>query len=122
MREAGYALKAFKLVDQFPHTAHVEAVSLLEFDPFAASSGRNGRNCHSMSAQSNPSGETVILDAERIERCIQRIARQILEDHHTAPLIAITAIDGQGTVMARRLVDALEAITQTPRSGIHRVP
>ena len=70
-----------------------------------------------MSVQSNPSGETVILDAERIERCIQRIARQILEDHHTAPLIAITAIDGQGTVMARRLVDALEAITQTPVRG-----
>ena len=32
LREAGYVLKAFKLVDQFPHTAHVEAVSLLEFD------------------------------------------------------------------------------------------
>ena len=32
LREAGYALKAFKLVDQFPHTAHVEAVALLEFD------------------------------------------------------------------------------------------
>ena len=32
LREAGYALQAFKLVDQFPHTAHVEAVSLLEFD------------------------------------------------------------------------------------------
>jgi len=33
LREAGYALLAFKLVDQFPHTAHVEAVALLEFDP-----------------------------------------------------------------------------------------
>ena len=70
-----------------------------------------------MSAHSTPSGETVILDAERIERCIQRIARQILEDHHAAPLIAITAIDGQGTVMARRIVDALEAISQTPVQG-----
>lgn len=55
--------------------------------------------------------EAVILDAQRIERCIQRIARQILEDHHTAPLIAIAAIDGQGTVMAKRLVDALDAIS-----------
>ena len=67
-----------------------------------------------MSAQST-SGETVILDAERIERCIQRIARQILEDHH-APLIAITAIDSPGTVI-RRIVDALEAISQTPVQG-----
>lgn len=33
LREAGYPMKAFKLVDQFPHTAHVEAVALLEFDP-----------------------------------------------------------------------------------------
>lgn len=32
LREAGYVLKAFKLVDQFPHTAHVESVALLEFD------------------------------------------------------------------------------------------
>ena len=53
-----------------------------------------------------PTQEAVILDAQRIERCIQRIARQILEDHHAAPLIAIAAIDGQGTVMARRIVDA----------------
>ena len=33
LREAGYELKRFKLVDQFPHTAHVESVALLEFDP-----------------------------------------------------------------------------------------
>jgi 23S rRNA (uracil1939-C5)-methyltransferase len=32
LREAGYQMKAFKLADQFPHTAHVEAVALLEFD------------------------------------------------------------------------------------------
>ena len=70
-----------------------------------------------MNAQSTPSGEAVILDAQRIERCIQRIARQILEDHHAAPRIAITAIDGQGTVMARRLVDALEGISEVPVLG-----
>ena len=35
LREAGYGLEAFKLVDQFPHTAHVEAVALLEFNPDA---------------------------------------------------------------------------------------
>ena len=28
LREQGYALKSLKLVDQFPHTAHVEAVAL----------------------------------------------------------------------------------------------
>jgi len=33
LREAGYGLMAFKLVDQFPHTAHVEAVARLEFNP-----------------------------------------------------------------------------------------
>lgn len=32
LRDAGYALRTFKLVDQFPHTAHIEAVALLEFD------------------------------------------------------------------------------------------
>lgn len=32
LRDAGYGMKAFKLVDQFPHTAHIEAVALLEFD------------------------------------------------------------------------------------------
>lgn len=30
LAEAGYALKKFSLVDQFPHTAHVESVVLLE--------------------------------------------------------------------------------------------
>lgn len=33
LREAGYALLGFKLVDQFPHTSHIEAVSLLELMP-----------------------------------------------------------------------------------------
>jgi tRNA/tmRNA/rRNA uracil-C5-methylase (TrmA/RlmC/RlmD family) len=32
LRDAGYVLRTFKLVDQFPHTAHIEAVALLEFD------------------------------------------------------------------------------------------
>ena len=30
LRAQGYALKSLKLVDQFPHTAHVEAVALIE--------------------------------------------------------------------------------------------
>ena len=33
LRAQGYALKALKLVDQFPHTAHVEAVALIEKIP-----------------------------------------------------------------------------------------
>ena len=32
LQEHGYVLKALKLVDQFPHTSHVEAVALLERD------------------------------------------------------------------------------------------
>lgn len=30
LKEAGYQLKKFSLVDQFPHTAHIETVTLLE--------------------------------------------------------------------------------------------
>jgi tRNA/tmRNA/rRNA uracil-C5-methylase (TrmA/RlmC/RlmD family) len=37
LRTHGYALKSLKLVDQFPHTAHVEAVALLEKIPNLAS-------------------------------------------------------------------------------------
>ena len=33
LRDQGYALKTLKLVDQFPHTAHVEAVALIEKIP-----------------------------------------------------------------------------------------
>ena len=36
LREAGYVLRQFKLVDQFPHTSHIEAVALLELDPALA--------------------------------------------------------------------------------------
>jgi hypothetical protein len=37
LKESGYELKRFKLVDQFPHTAHVEAVALLEMNAQAVS-------------------------------------------------------------------------------------
>lgn len=39
LREAGYALRKFKLVDQFPHTSHVEAVALLEWEGDGGSAG-----------------------------------------------------------------------------------
>ena len=55
-------------------------------------------------------GEAVILDAERIERCIQRIARQILEDHHGAVRVVVAAIEGQGVVLAERIAAELRAI------------
>ena len=57
-----------------------------------------------------PSGEAVILDAQRIARCIQRIARQILEDHHSADRIVVAAIEGQGRVLAERIVTELRNI------------
>lgn len=58
-------------------------------------------------------GRAVILDAERIGRCIQRIARQILEDHHGAHHIVVAAIAGQGTVLAARIAEELMAIDAT---------
>ena len=54
--------------------------------------------------------EAVILDAQRIDRCVQRIARQILEDHHTARQLTVVAINGQGEVLARRISSALKEI------------
>jgi tRNA/tmRNA/rRNA uracil-C5-methylase (TrmA/RlmC/RlmD family) len=37
LRDAGYGLKKLTLVDQFPHTSHIEAVALFEKvnDPYA---------------------------------------------------------------------------------------
>ena len=55
-------------------------------------------------------GEAVILDAQRIARCIQRIARQILEDHHSADRIVVAAIEGQGRVLAERIASELRNI------------
>lgn len=59
---------------------------------------------------SHPTGAAVILDAERIARCIQRIARQILEDHFEARRIVVVAIDGQGTVLAERIASELRQL------------
>ncbi len=66
-----------------------------------------------MSASSSSSaGTAVILDAERINRCVQRIARQILEDHHGAGRIVVAAIEGQGRVLAGRIVNELSSISK----------
>ena len=65
-----------------------------------------------MSAPSPSStGTAVILDAKRIDRCIRRIARQILEDHHGANRIVVAAIDGQGRVLAERITNELQGIS-----------
>ena len=58
----------------------------------------------------SPAAPTVILDAERIQRCVQRIARHILEDHHGATRLVVAAIDGQGTVLAQRITAELKQI------------
>ena len=63
-----------------------------------------------MNAPTNNPTEVVILDAQRIRRCIQRMARQILEDHHSADRLVVAAIDGQGRVLADRIATELTRI------------
>jgi pyrimidine operon attenuation protein/uracil phosphoribosyltransferase len=53
----------------------------------------------------------VILDAARIRRSVQRIARQIHEDFHSADQLVLVAVDGQGTVLADRIAEELIAIS-----------
>ncbi|MDG2426189.1 MAG: phosphoribosyltransferase family protein [Flavobacteriales bacterium] len=61
---------------------------------------------------SNSEQPTVILDAARIRRSVQRIARQIHEDHHLSDHLVIVGIDGQGTVLADRIASELISITK----------
>lgn len=58
----------------------------------------------------NPT-RTQILDGAQIERKIQRIARQIMELHHSENELTLIGIAGQGAVMCERLVDVLHGIT-----------
>lgn len=53
---------------------------------------------------------TLILNAAQIERKLQRIARQIVEQHHQAEALILIGIAGQGMHMSRRLVDILREI------------
>lgn len=53
---------------------------------------------------------TPILDAEQIERKLQRIARQIVEEHHDEQAIILIGVAGQGSHMCARLVRILRTI------------
>lgn len=54
---------------------------------------------------------TLILDAAQIERKLQRIARQIIEDHHEEAKLYLIGIEGQGSRMCSRLVSILASIS-----------
>ena len=60
---------------------------------------------------SSADSPTVILDAARIRRSVQRIARQIHEDFHNADQLVLVAIAGQGTVLADRIAAELIEIS-----------
>ena len=51
-----------------------------------------------------------ILDSDQIERKFQRMARQLLEAHHSESEIIIMGIEGQGKEVAYRLHSILEKI------------
>jgi pyrimidine operon attenuation protein/uracil phosphoribosyltransferase len=52
-----------------------------------------------------------ILDADQIERKFQRIARQLLETHHSESEFILMGIDGLGLVVAQRLKNILDTIS-----------
>ncbi|PCJ82315.1 MAG: phosphoribosyltransferase [Bacteroidetes bacterium] len=54
---------------------------------------------------------TKILDADQIERKFQRMARQLLEAHHSEAELILMGIDGQGLVVAKRLQSILTSIS-----------
>ena len=51
-----------------------------------------------------------ILDSKQIERKLERIARQILEDHYVESSLILIGIEGQGMEVARRLNKTLDSI------------
>jgi pyrimidine operon attenuation protein/uracil phosphoribosyltransferase len=64
---------------------------------------------------------TQILNANQIERKLQRIARQIAEEFFTAPSLHLVSIAGNGEVMGHRLALILNDICDMPihESTIH---
>ncbi len=54
---------------------------------------------------------TPILDAAQIERKLQRIARQIVEEHHEERALTLIGVAGQGSRMCARLVAILRTIS-----------
>jgi pyrimidine operon attenuation protein/uracil phosphoribosyltransferase len=54
--------------------------------------------------------KSIVMDATEIERTITRIAHQILEANHGAGNLALVGIVTRGDILARMLVDKIEAI------------
>ena len=54
--------------------------------------------------------KSIVMDADGIERSLTRIAHQILEKNKGAENIAIVGIVTRGDLLAKRLVDKIEAI------------
>ena len=57
--------------------------------------------------------KTVCMDADEIERSLTRIAHQILEANKGADNIALVGIVTRGDLLAKRLVEKIEAIEGT---------
>ena len=51
-----------------------------------------------------------ILNSDQIKRKLERMARQILEDHYSEKGLILLGIKGQGLEVANRLVDILNSI------------
>ena len=51
-----------------------------------------------------------ILNNEQIKRKLERMARQILEDHYMEKELVLLGIKGQGVEVAKRLNDILNSI------------
>ena len=51
-----------------------------------------------------------ILNNEQIKRKLERMARQILEDHYLEKELVLLGIKGQGVEVAKRLNDILNSI------------
>ena len=53
---------------------------------------------------------TRILESEQIERKLQRIARQIIEEFHTEDVLHLITIAGNGEPVGKRIGEIIEAI------------
>lgn len=54
-----------------------------------------------------PSGATLILDQAAVERCVKRIAHEIIERHPDLTKVALIGIPSRGTEFAQRLAAAV---------------
>ena len=53
---------------------------------------------------------TRILESEQIERKLQRIARQIIEEFHTEAVLHLITIAGNGEPVGKRIGEIIEAV------------